>query len=274
VWSSLPTQLRTVLGAALLLVIGVAVASFTLSFIALREVASNPAFGWGKQAWIFPACVDMALVASEVVLIGASMVRGVNRAVPFVLMCLFGALTVWFNVERVPSEWRVITATPPLAGIFMTLLIAYLVKILARVTGTAWEHHAPPPAYGYLGAPSSPLQGAVWRQDASPYGTPYGVPPGWAPYGQMPSPTTSNNGHSGSSFDNIKATEETKRDRIRAYLSRLSGRPEALAIATGSSVVEGVQHEEGVTVSIREASRELDTFRDAQPKPPRNGRRR
>jgi Protein of unknown function (DUF2637) len=267
VWSNLPTQLRTVLGAALLLVIGVAVASFALSFIALREVASNPVTGWGKQAWIFPACVDMALVASEVVLVGASMVRGTNRAVPFCLMVLFGAATVWFNVERVPSEWRMVTAIPPIAGIFMTLLIAYLVKMLARVTGTAWEHDAPPAAYGMLGAPGSPLQGAVWRPDAYPQP----MPPAWAPYGQMPSPATSNNGHPGIAAE---ASEGVKRDRIRAYLSRLSGRPESLAIATGSSVVEGVQHEEGITVSIREASRELDTFRGAQPKASRNGRRR
>jgi hypothetical protein len=262
-WSELPTNLRTVLGAALLLVIGVAVASFTLSFIALREVAANHITGWGQYAWVFPACVDAALVASEVVLIGASMVRGANRAIPFTLMVLFGALTVWFNTARVPAEWRVVTGTPPVAGILMTLLIAYLVKLLARVTGTAWEHAPPPPAYGMLGQPGSPLQGAVWRPDASPYG----MPGPWAPYGQMPSPPASTLGQNGHG-------EEVKRDRIRAYLSRLSGRPQALAVATGSSVVEGVQHEEGVTVSLREASRELDTFRDAQPKPSRNGRRR
>jgi Protein of unknown function (DUF2637) len=271
VWSNLPTQLRTVLGAALLLVIGVAVASFALSFIALREVAANPVTGWGKQAWIFPACVDMALVASEVVLVGASMVRGTNRAIPFCLMVLFGAATVWFNVERVPAEWRMVTAIPPIAGIFMTLLLAFLVKMLARVTGTAWEHDAPPPAYGMLGAPGSPIAGAMWRQDGYPQHSYQMPPPGWPPYGQMPSPATSNNGHPGIG---VEASEGVKRDRIRAYLSRLSGRPEALAIATGSSVVEGVQHEEGITVSIREASRELDTFRDAQPRPSRNGRKR
>jgi hypothetical protein len=270
-WSALPSSLRTVLGSALLLVIGVAVASFALSFVALREVAGNPVTGWGAYAWVFPLCVDLALLASEVVLIGASMIRGTNRAIPFVMMVAFGALTIWFNTVRVPPAWRVVTATPPAAGIAMTLLIAFLLKLLARSTGTAWEHHAPPPAYGMLGAPGSPIQGAMWRQDASPYGTPYGVPPGWAPYGQMPSPPTSTLGQNGHGEE---ASEGVKRDRIRAYLMRLSGRPEALAIATGSSVVEGVQHEEGVTVSIREASRELDTFRDAQPKPSRNGRRR
>jgi hypothetical protein len=124
-WSELPTNLRTVLGAALLLVIGVAVASFTLSFIALREVASAPVTGWGRNAWIFPLCVDAALLASEVVLVGVSMIKGVNRAVPFVFMVLFGALTVWFNVARVPADWRLVTAVPPVAGIFMTLLIAF-----------------------------------------------------------------------------------------------------------------------------------------------------
>jgi Protein of unknown function (DUF2637) len=266
-WSALPTQLRTVLGAALLLVIGVAVASFTLSFIALREVASNHITGWGQYAWVFPACVDAALVASEVVLIGASMVRGANRAIPFCLMVLFGALTVWFNTARVPADWRVVTGTPPVAGILMTLLIAYLVKLLARVTGTAWEHAPPPPAYGSIGGYGSPIQGTVWRPDAYPPQ----MPPPWAPYGQMPSPPASTLGQNG---HGVEVSEGVKRDRIRAYLSRLSGRPQALAIATGSSVVEGVQHEEGVTVSIREASRELDTFRDAQPKPARNGRRR
>jgi hypothetical protein len=263
-WSALPTQLRTVLGAALLLVIGVAVASFTLSFIALREVASAPVTGWGRNAWIFPLCVDLALLASEVVLVGASMVRGTNRAVPFCLMVLFGAATVWFNVARVPSEWRMVTAIPPLAGIFMTLLVAYLVKILAKVTGTAWEHQAPESGLAYLGTPGSPLHGAIWRPEAS-----------WLPphpvYGQMPSPPTSTNGQNGHAGE---PSEAVKRDSIRAYLSRLSGRPEAFSVATGSSVVEGVAYEEGVQVSLREASRELDSFRGSLPKPARNGRKR
>jgi hypothetical protein len=253
-----------VLGAALLLVIGVAVASFTLSFIALREVASNPAFGWGRNAWIFPACVDMALVASEVVLIGASMVRGVNRAIPFVLMVLFGALTVWFNVERVPSEWRIITATPPLAGIFMTLLIAYLVKILARVTGTAWEHDAPPPAYGMLGAPGSPIQGAMWRQDGYPQ-HPYQMPPpGWAPYGQMPSPPTSTNGQNGHSqypAGLAIADARAKREYAELYLSGLT--PEQLQVATGSSIVEALAAR-GVAINLREANRVVDSYRSTR----------
>jgi hypothetical protein len=40
-WSSLPSNLRTVLGTALLLGLGVAGAAFTLSFFALRDAAQG-----------------------------------------------------------------------------------------------------------------------------------------------------------------------------------------------------------------------------------------
>ena len=75
-WSSLPSNLRTVLGTALLLGLGVAAAAFTLSFFALRDAAADPALAWGSgHAWLFPIGVDMALVFFEVLLLGASMVR-------------------------------------------------------------------------------------------------------------------------------------------------------------------------------------------------------
>ena len=75
-WSSLPSNLRTVLGTALLLGLGVAAAAFTLSFFALRDAAQDPALAWGQgNAWLFPIGVDMALVFFEVLLLGASMVR-------------------------------------------------------------------------------------------------------------------------------------------------------------------------------------------------------
>jgi hypothetical protein len=269
-WSNLPTQLRTVLGAALLLVIGVAVASFALSFIALREVAAET-HRWGAYAWVFPACVDAALVASEVVLVGASMVRGANRAVPFVLMVAFGALTIGFNVATVPAQWRLITGTPPAAGILMTLLIAYLVKLMARVTGTAWEHAAPPPAYGMLGAPGSPIQGAMWRGEDHPNAYQVRHPYEWltAPPGQqqMPSPTTSTNGHNGHQLAGGETSDATKRALVDLYLSRRSA--EQLQVETGSSIVDGVAREHGVTVSNREALRQLDSFRSTQQPPKR-----
>ncbi len=268
-WSELPTNLRTVLGAALLLVIGVAVASFTLSFIALREVASNSVTGWGRNAWIFPLCVDMALLASEVVLVGVSMIKGVNRAVPFVFMVLFGALTIWFNVARVPADWRLVTAVPPIAGIFMTMLIAFLMKVLAKALGTTTVYEAPPPPQaGYLMAPQTTV---VQLPDGS-YGVPGSPFPGYGAgtfppqgaFGQMPSsgqPGTPQIGHA-------EMGEEAKRRAVEMYLSGLTA--EQLGVATGSSVVVGVAAL-GVALDERYARRILDEYKAARK--PANGAR-
>lgn len=166
-WENLPNHLKTGLTIALVMVVGVAVAGFVLSFVALREVAANPITGWATYAWIFPLCLDAALIAAEVTYISAGMIRGLNRALPFACMLLFGAVTVWFNMERVPGSWRAVTAIPPIAGICMTLLIAYLVKALARVTGRTVQWDAPPAAtYGTL-SPYGPLHGSIRRSEVS-----------------------------------------------------------------------------------------------------------
>ena len=143
-WSSLPSNLRAVLGTALLLGIGVAVAAFTLSFFALREAAQDPALKFGQgHAWLFPIGVDMALVFFEVLLIGASMVRVQERgrvvpyprAVPFLLVVLAAAATLYFNAARVPSAYRPVALAVPVASILVTLGLAYLLKMLAAASG-------------------------------------------------------------------------------------------------------------------------------------------
>ena len=112
-WSSLPSNLRTVLGTALLLGLGVAGAAFTLSFFALRDAAQDPALAWGQgHAWLFPIGVDMALIFFEVLLLGASMVRvheqdrvvQYPRAIPFLLMLVAAAGTLYFNATHVPPR--------------------------------------------------------------------------------------------------------------------------------------------------------------------------
>jgi len=268
-WSELPTNLRTVLGAALLLVIGVAVASFTLSFIALREVASNQITGWGHNAWIFPLCVDAALLASEVVLVGVSMVKGVNRAVPFTFMVLFGALTVWFNVERVPAQWRLVTGVPPVAGIFMTLLIAFLVKVLALALGKPMVYEAPPPPQtASLGA----LQSTLVRLPDGSYGVPGSPFPGYGAgtfppqgaFGQMPSPTGARNPQLGLA----EIDDATKRRAVEMYLSHLTA--EQLGVATASSVVVALAGQ-GMPIGESYAGRILSDYKAAQKA--RNGAR-
>ncbi len=271
-WSELPTNLRTVLGAALLLVIGVAVASFTLSFIALREVAANQVTGWGRNAWIFPLCVDAALLASEVVLVGVSMVKGVNRAVPFTFMVLFGALTVWFNVERVPAQWRLVTGVPPVAGIFMTLLIAFLVKVLALALGKPMVYDTPPPQTAALGLP----QTTVVRLPDGTYGLPASPLPGYGPgpygptalSGQTPSWAPSQIQQTGQPAELLNGhgelAEATKRRQVEAHLAGLDsdqlGRLAGLGPKAAARELTPTLNGQGLAVSERYVQQILDEF--------------
>jgi hypothetical protein len=183
-------------------------------------------------------------------------------------MILFGALTVWFNVARVPADWRLVTAVPPLAGIFMTLLISFLMKVLALATGKTMIYEAPPPQAGYL----VPPQTVVSRLPDGSYGLPgspfsgYGAgtfPPQGA-FGQMPSPTrpgTPQLGHA-------QIDEATKRRTVEMYLSGLTA--EQLGVATGSSVVVALAAQ-GIALDERYARKILDEYRAAHK--PTNGAR-
>src|SRR5215212_6522971 len=148
-WSSLPSNL----GTALLLGLGVAAAAFTLLFFALRDAAAAPGLDWGQgHAWLFPIGVDMALVFFEVLLLGASMVRITEqdrvvqypRAIPFLLMLVAAAGTLYFNAVHVPEQVRLIALAVPVASILVTLGLAYLLKMLAAASGAAAIHLAPP----------------------------------------------------------------------------------------------------------------------------------
>ena len=255
-WENLPSHLRTGLAVAFLAVIGVAAASFYLSFLALREVAANPVTGWGEHAWVVPLCVDAALIAAEVTYISVSMIRGINRALPLFMVVLFGAVTVWFNVERVPAEWRVVTALPPVAGIFMTLLISFLLKVFARVTGKAMTFDAPPPAVGTVGA----LQATAVRLPDGSYGVPGSS---FAGYGGGTFPPSG-------AFGQRELDEASLRAAVEMYLSGLT--PEGLGVATGSSIVAALSVQ-GIAVDERYARRILEEYK-ADHTPTRKGRRR
>src|SRR5215207_4883235 len=181
-WSSLPSNLRTVLGTALLLGVGVAAAAFTLSFFALRDAAADPALAWGQgHAWLFPIGVDMALVFFEVLLLGASMVRVTEhdrvvqypRAIPFLLMLVAAAGTLYFNAVHVPEQVRPIALAVPVASILVTLGLAYLLKMLAAASGAAAIHLAPPPLEpNRIVRGADVLHGELVRDPLVPDGTP------------------------------------------------------------------------------------------------------
>jgi hypothetical protein len=278
-WSSLPSNLRTVLGTALLLGLGVAAAAFTLSFFALRDAAQDPALAWGAgHAWLFPIGVDMALVFFEVLLLGASMVRVTEqdrvvqypRAIPFLLMLVAGAGTLYFNATHVPTPVRPIALAVPVASILVTLGLAYLLKMLAAASGAAAIHLAPPALEpNRIVRHSDVLHGELVRESQVPDGapTPYGKMPTWAPsqldqYGQ---PAVAGDG------------DATKRHQVEAYLAALGpdqlGRLTTLGPRAAARELTGTLNGQGVQVSERYVQQILDDW-TAAARQQANGRRR
>jgi hypothetical protein len=264
-WSSLPSNLRTVLGTALLLGIGVAAAAFTLSFFALRDAAADPALRWGQgHAWLFPIGVDMALVFFEVLLLGASMVRVEERgrvvqyprAIPFLLVLVAAAGTLYFNATHVPTQVRPIALAVPVASILVTLGLAYLLKMLAAASGVAAIHLAP----ANLGPSrivrsSDVLYGELVRDPQVP-----GLHGPAGTWGQVPSPTqqqTAQNGHG-------ELPEPTKRQQVEEYLASLDAAQ--LAVATRSQVAAELTAR-GMPVDETYAGRILGEWRVAHPAP-------
>jgi Protein of unknown function (DUF2637) len=230
-WSSLPSNLRTVLGTALLLGLGVAAAAFTLSFFALRDAAQDPALAWGSgHAWLFPIGVDMALVFFEVLLLGASMVRVHDhgrvvqypRAIPFLLMLVAAAGTLYFNATHVPERVRLLALAVPVASILVTLGLAYLLKMLAAASGAAAVHLAPPDqGPNRIIRAGDVLHGELVRdpqaagpQELFPAHPVYGQVPSWAPsqHDQNGQPAVAGDG---------QASEATKRRQVEACLAAL-----------------------------------------------------
>ena len=192
-WSSLPSNLRTVLGTALLLGLGVAAAAFTLSFFALRDAAQDPALAWGQgHAWLFPIGVDMALVFFEVLLLGASMVRIPTTTGSSSTPGPSRSCSCWSpppapctsTPPTSPTPVRPLALAVPVASILVTLGLAYLLKMLAAASGAAAIHLAPPALEpNRIVRHADVLHGELVRDPQVPGGapTPYGQMPTWAP---------------------------------------------------------------------------------------------
>ncbi|HKO83907.1 MAG TPA: DUF2637 domain-containing protein [Actinomycetota bacterium] len=280
-WSSLPSNLRTVLGTALLLGLGVAAAAFTLSFFALRAAAADPALAWGSgHAWLFPIGVDMALVFFEVLLLGASMVRITDhgrvvqypRAIPFLLMLVAAAGTLYFNATHVPEQVRPIALAVPVASILVTLGLAYLLKMLAAASGVAAIHLAPPALEpNRIVRHSDVLQGELVRDPEVP--DPSGQVPSWAPSQlvQNGQPAVPGGGDG-------EASEATKRRQVEAYLAALGpeqlGRLTTLGPRAAARELTGALTSQGLQVSERYVQQILDDWTATTSRKQANGRRR
>jgi hypothetical protein len=286
-WSSLPSNLRTVLGTALLLGLGVAGAAFTLSFFALRDAAQDPALAWGQgHAWLFPIGVDMALVFFEVLLLGASMVRVTDhdrvvqypRAIPFLLMLVAAAGTLYFNATHVPTPVRPLALAVPVASILVTLGLAYLLKMLAAASGAAAIHLAPPDqGPNRIIHAGDVLHGELVRDPQAP--GPYELFPPHPVYGQVPSWAPSQHDQNGQPevASDGQLAEATKRHQVEAYLAALGpdqlGRLTTLGPRAAARELTGTLTSQGIQVSERYVQQILDDW-TAATRQPANGRRR
>jgi len=274
-WSSLPSNLRTVLGTALVLGIGVAVAAFTLSFFALKEAAENPALKFGQgHAWLFPIGVDMALLFFEVLLLAASMVRVQEhgravqypRAIPFMLVLVAAAGTLYFNATRVPEQVRPIALAVPVASILVTLGLAYLLKMLAAASGAEAIHLAPPsPEPARIVRSVDVLHGEIVRGPEVPAGTPAldRQTPTWAPsqLGQNGQPMVA-------ASPGADQVEATKRRQVEAHLATLDPgqltRLHQLGPRAAARELTGALNGQGMTVSERYVQQIWDDWTAAQ----------
>jgi hypothetical protein len=214
----------------------------------------------------------MALVFFEVLLLGASMVRiheqgrvvQYPRAIPFLLMLVAAAGTIYFNATHVPERVRPIALAVPVASILVTLGLAYLLKMLAAASGAAAIHLAPPPLEpNRIVRHADVLHGELVRDpDAS------------GPHGQMATWAPSQPGQDGQPAE---LPEATKRHQVEAYLAALDpdqlGRLTTLGPRAAAREVTGTLTSQGMAVSERYVQQILDDW-TAATRQQANGRRR
>jgi hypothetical protein len=115
------------------------------------------------------------------------------------------------NLRTVLGAARLVTGVPPVAGIFMTLLLAFLVKVLALALGKPLQYHAPAAQVAHLAPPQTTV---VQLPDGA-----YGQPP---VYGQMPTWAPSQIRQTRQPVAAGELGEATKRRQVETYLATLS----------------------------------------------------
>jgi hypothetical protein len=201
------------------------------------------------------------------------------RAIPFLLMLVAAAGTLYFNATHVPEQVRPLALAVPVASILVTLGLAYLLKMLAAASGTAAIHLAPPATEpNRIVRHSDVLHGELVRDPPAPGAHElfpphpvYGQVPSWAPsqFGQNGQPTAGGG--------NGESSEVTKRHQVEAYLAALGpdqlGRLTTLGPRAAARELTGTLTGQGLQVSERYVQQILDDW-TAATRPQANGRRR
>jgi hypothetical protein len=200
------------------------------------------------------------------------------RAIPFLLVLVAAAGTLYFNATRVPTQVRPIALAVPVASILVTLGLAYLLKMLAAASGTEAIHLAPPaPEPHRIVRNADVLHGELVRDPGAPADAPgpsgaaggWGQVPSWAP-SQLPQ-----NGHQ--PVNDGDHGEATKRHQVEAYLAALGsdqlGHLTSLGPRAAARELTAALNRQGVQVSERYVQQIFDDWTAATPQQT-NGRRR
>jgi hypothetical protein len=197
------------------------------------------------------------------------------RGIPFLLMLVAAAGTLYFNATHVPEQVRPIALAVPVASILVTLGLAYLLKMLAAASGAAAIHLAPPALEpNRIVRSADVLHGELVRDPQAP-----GLFPPHPVHGQVPSWAPSQHGQNGQPAvaGDEELPEATKRRQVEAYLAALGpdklGRLTTLGPRAAARELTGTLNGQGVQVSERYVQQILDDW-TAATRQPANGRRR
>jgi hypothetical protein len=214
---------RAIIIAVAALTFGVAAVSFATSYGALYAWVRDTGLYSDRLTRLWPLLLDAAFIVAQLAAILAGILRG-SRAWPILTMLLTGALTVWFNLQHAGSDpgRRLAAALPPVLMMLAFEIDIQIVRWVMTALGRPLGPINPPP-------PDGMLPGAVWRSDGLEWNLPPpSLPGGWplGAYGGVPAghhfPENSHNEQTGLPTGAGPDGAVTKRQRIEAYLDRLS----------------------------------------------------
>jgi hypothetical protein len=217
------------LGRAIILVVavltaGVAAVSFATSYGALYAYARDTGLYSDRLTRLWPLLLDGAFIVAQLAAILAGILRG-SRGWPILTMLLTGALTVWFNLQHAGSDpgRRLAAALPPVLMMLAFEIDVQIVRWVMAALGRPLGPITPPLP------PEGVLPGAVWRSDGLDWNLPPHSLPGTWPPGTPGTnsaghriPENSQNGQTDLPAGVGRDGAVTKRQRIEAYLDRLS----------------------------------------------------
>jgi hypothetical protein len=241
------------------LTFGVAAISFATSYGALYAYARDTGLYSDRLTRLWPLLLDGAFIVAQLAAILAGILRG-SRGWPILTMLLTGALTVWFNLQHAGADpgRRLAAALPPVLMMLAFEIDIQIVKWVMTALGKPLGPIAPPSADGML-------PGAVWRSDGLDWNIPpHSVPGGWPPgtpganWAGHRFPENSQNGQTGLPTGAGPDSAVTKRQRIEAYLDRLSS--EQLQNLTVREITSDLQGQ-GLEVTERYVKHILDQRR-------------